>query len=336
MINLSDLGVFLLTAWHIYSLYKLLISNPGFTRENIKKPDGSTFDLRDLMEAHRKNQGNKPTKDSFNWLIEPANSFGHLTGQNQLPSVQIQSYFCEACLIVQAVPAKHCKLCEHCCLKFDHHCLFVNKCVGLKNHRTFIKFLFSTICCVLFFLSQIYFYFEADYQKLNEINKDKKPNEQESLIYWAFASTNHIWMIQLFAINGFTLMMVTFLLTFQLRFITLGYTSQFPPPFMFIRINKKMNGFLASISHRLENLYIFLFKSFDCNEELFHKQQAEYSINFPANKSIALGLYPRNDPNSNDYYYKRDTSKSNHHGHSHNHSHSHGRCSHSHSNDQNV
>ena len=65
----------------------------------------------------------KTTKDSCNWLTDttfPLNN-GNLGDSDS------KAYFCEFCLIIQTEPSKHCKLCEGCCNKFDHHCLFISK-----------------------------------------------------------------------------------------------------------------------------------------------------------------------------------------------------------------
>ena len=49
------------------------------------------------------------------------------------------------CVYLQIVlpdRTKHCKLCEHCCNGFDHHCMWLMSCIGKGNHRMFVMFLF--------------------------------------------------------------------------------------------------------------------------------------------------------------------------------------------------
>ncbi|KAI8099607.1 zf-DHHC-domain-containing protein [Halteromyces radiatus] len=51
--------------------------------------------------------------------------------------------FCRSCDAYKPPRAHHCRVCRRCVLKMDHHCPWINNCVGHGNYPHFIRFVFS-------------------------------------------------------------------------------------------------------------------------------------------------------------------------------------------------
>jgi hypothetical protein len=55
---------------------------------------------------------------------------------------QFWGRYCEKCKEVKPLRTHHCSICNVCCFKMDHHCPWVNNCLGLENQRYFLLFIF--------------------------------------------------------------------------------------------------------------------------------------------------------------------------------------------------
>ncbi|KAM0847597.1 hypothetical protein ACQ4PT_054912 [Festuca glaucescens] len=56
--------------------------------------------------------------------------------------------YCQKCGHYKPPRAHHCRVCKRCVLKMDHHCIWINNCVGHENYKIFLVFvLYAVIAC---------------------------------------------------------------------------------------------------------------------------------------------------------------------------------------------
>ncbi|XP_048577886.1 palmitoyltransferase AKR1 isoform X2 [Nematostella vectensis] len=160
-----------------------LFSDPGIVKSPRLKPDGSPYTIIDVAE------GKVPVEE-----------------------------FCYHCELVAPIFSKHCRLCNHCVLAIDHHCLFLMCCVGYKNHRAFVVFM------SLVLLSQMLFVRAAVTYLLSVIRTDGSyPSSfKEALGYDVYVSV-------LLTINVLGFYYVFLLTLYQLKIVSEGATTYYSP-----------------------------------------------------------------------------------------------------------
>nr|XP_043616839.1 probable protein S-acyltransferase 15 [Erigeron canadensis] len=56
---------------------------------------------------------------------------------------------CDKCSAYKPPRAHHCRTCRRCVLKMDHHCTWINNCVGQRNYKAFFLLVaYATISCL--------------------------------------------------------------------------------------------------------------------------------------------------------------------------------------------
>lgn len=57
---------------------------------------------------------------------------------------------CPECKIIRTPWSWHCNICNLCVERFDHHCPYINNCVGYNNHSYFLLFIFFIVVNLLY------------------------------------------------------------------------------------------------------------------------------------------------------------------------------------------
>ena len=68
-------------------------------------------------------------------------------------AMDVPTKYCKTCSIWRPPRCYHCRVCDNCVETLDHHCVWLNNCVGRRNYRYFLTFVSSGTILGLFLLA---------------------------------------------------------------------------------------------------------------------------------------------------------------------------------------
>ena len=112
-------------------------------------------------------------------------------GDETIPTSETPRYssiymhrLCPTCFIIKPPKTSHCSHCDHCVKEFDHHCGTLNSCIGLRNFRSFVYFLWFVGSFSISGATLLYMYVMERIEQLQE-----EEREYFRTYWWAFILT---------------------------------------------------------------------------------------------------------------------------------------------------
>ncbi|KAK1350747.1 hypothetical protein LUQ84_3411 [Hamiltosporidium tvaerminnensis] len=124
----------------LISLLKTYLSNPGFIIKNKEK------------------------KYDKSVLFLGTNTLINITSEYKMPFCReivldgfvFTEMFCIECNIFKNRSISHCNVCDRCVMERDHHCPWIDNCIGAANFKYFIISIYTTTTCLYFTTESTY------------------------------------------------------------------------------------------------------------------------------------------------------------------------------------
>lgn len=134
--------------------------------------------------------------------------------------------YCETCRIYRPPRASHCRQCDNCVEIEDHHCIWLNNCIGKRNYRPFFVFITTaTLLCLFVIVFSIVHLLlimaKLDHDRFNHDSSSPEPPEVSFHTVFREAPVSFVLAIVCF----FLLLMVGGLTLYHCSLILRGITT---------------------------------------------------------------------------------------------------------------
>ncbi|KAG9469890.1 hypothetical protein GDO78_019427 [Eleutherodactylus coqui] len=101
--------------------------DPGYLNRSTSGPRGAARGQREPANGVRKTEEISPE--------------AHPCIQEESRKLIPEKNYCKLCEVLRPPRSGHCRICGSCVQRLDHHCVWINNCIGAHNHKFFILLL---------------------------------------------------------------------------------------------------------------------------------------------------------------------------------------------------
>ena len=124
-------GALILLVMTMVAMFRTVLVDPGVLCKQL--PSRSSRSLP--QPRHHHVDSNKPPPGQLDYLT--------------INTIPVFMPYCPTCNIIRPPRCSHCTTCNNCVDRFDHHCGLIGACIGRRNMRPFLFFVFSAFAsCV--------------------------------------------------------------------------------------------------------------------------------------------------------------------------------------------
>ena len=148
--------------------------NTGYNNiDNTYENNELKYEHKDLYKYSKKYKKNLNNNKSGS-IIKQIKDNNNNTSNQYIPRIFTKRP-CNTCNIIRPPKTSHCVICDNCIMDLDHHCFYISNCIGIRNRKYFVFFLFygfllSLLCIITCSYHLIFIFFLNDeYKKANKL-----------------------------------------------------------------------------------------------------------------------------------------------------------------------